>query len=91
MDDEDDETPQLNPEDWIIWNPDGTMSRIARSGRTSKPPIKLALPKLGIEERYEEKIEYSISTARVIAKSMDYMNNGVKIEKHQVIHQFVQT
>jgi hypothetical protein len=51
-DDEDDETPQLNPDDRIIWNPDGTMSRITRSGRTSKPPIKLSLQQLGVEEKY---------------------------------------
>jgi ribulose bisphosphate carboxylase small subunit len=59
------------------------MSRITRSGRTSKAPIKLS--------RYEEHIEYSIPTARVIAKTMDYMSNGVRIEKKQVNHQFVQT
>ena len=68
-DDEDDETPQLNPDDRIIWNPDGTMSRITRSGRTSKPPIKLSLQQLGIEEKYEEEIEYSIPTAKIIAKT----------------------
>jgi hypothetical protein len=43
QDDEDDETPQLNPDDRIIWIPDRMMSRITRSGRTSKPPIKLSL------------------------------------------------
>jgi hypothetical protein len=81
-DDEDDETPQLNPDDWIIWNLDGMINRITRSGRTSKPPIMLTLQQLGIEERYEEEIEYSIPTTRVIAKTMDFMNNKIQSISH---------
>ena len=57
---------------------DGTMSRITRSGRTSKPPIQLSLKQRGIEEKYEEEIEYSIPTKKIIAKTMDYMNNGAQ-------------
>ena len=66
--------------------------KVTRSGRTSKPPIKLTLAQHHLHtQAHGERAEYSIATARVIAMTMCHMAEILLNPKGKTAHQFVQS